>query len=161
MVLRGRAQALPRYFVSVFEKRFKLQKSANTMTGDDCMNKVNCIRIFCILTVLFGIGCYQVMHLRNAQQEPDEAPVEQVVLEAKEAETEEAAVEVSGTIEYKFVILEEGDYLTVYLADRETVYEYTGIRYSQLDEEMQKKIRPGYCIKDEEALFGFLENYSS
>lgn len=125
------------------------------------MNKVNGIRVFCVLTILFGIGCYQVMHLKNTKEPPQEEVTEQIFAEAEDMETEEAAVEASRTIDYKFVILEEGDYLTVYLADRETVYEYTAIRYSELEDELQKKIQDGYCIKDEAALFGFLENYSS
>ena len=57
--------------------------------------------------------------------------------------------------------MEEGDYLTVYYADRETVYEYTDIRYSDLEDNLRQKIRKGYCIQDEAVLFGFLENYSS
>lgn len=132
------------------------------MTGDNMrMNKVNGIRIFCILTVLFGIGCYQILHLKNTKEPQEPAPTEQLLAEVKEPETEEPSVETGGIISYKFVILEEGDYLTVYLADRETVYEYTAIRYSELEEDLQKKIRDGYCVKDEKSLFGFLENYSS
>ena len=46
-------------------------------------------------------------------------------------------------------------------ADQVTLYEYTDIRYSDLPDALRQKIRKGYCIKDEEALFGFLENYSS
>lgn len=132
------------------------------MTGDNMrINKVNGIRIFCVLTVLFGIGCYQVVHLKNTKESQETTSTEQLLAEVNEVATEEASVETGGVISYKFVILEEEDYLTVYLSDRETVYEYTAIRYSDLEEELQKKIRDGYCVKDEKALFGFLENYSS
>ena len=75
--------------------------------------------------------------------------------------TQEHLLPVIQTIDYKFVIVEEGDYLTVYYADRETVYEYTDIRYSDLEDNLRQKIRKGYCIQDEAVLFGFLENYSS
>ncbi len=125
------------------------------------MKKVNCIRIFFVLTVLFCIGCYQILHLKQAEQPQDMPDTEQIFAEEAGLESEEDVLPVSQPFGYKFVILEEGDYLTVYLADRRTVYEYTAIRYSDLDESLQQKIREGYCVKDEETLFGFLENYSS
>lgn len=125
------------------------------------MDKVKMIRIFMILTVLVSIGCCAVFFLRDEKDVPEETATEQVFMEEAETETEKDAVAVSRPLDYKFVIVEEGDYLTVYLADRTTVYEYTGIRYSDLEETLRQKIRDGYCIKDEETLFGFLENYSS
>lgn len=99
--------------------------------------------------------------MKNTKESQETTSTEQLLAEVNEVATEEASVETGGVISYKFVILEEEDYLTVYLSDRETVYEYTAIRYSDLEEELQKKIRDGYCVKDEKALFGFLENYSS
>ena len=125
------------------------------------MNKVNGIRIFFILAVLLGIGYYQLVYFRHTDDRMDTQAKEQVWEEAYSTETEEAAVAVSRTVDYKFIIVEEGDFLTVYLADGVTVYEYTGIRFSELEEGVREKIREGYCVKDEEALFGFLENYSS
>lgn len=126
------------------------------------MNKVNGIRIFFVLTVLLGIGCYQVIYLKDMEDEAQTEVTEQIWEDALGTETEEEeAVPVSRTVDYKFVIVEEGDFLTVYLADRVTVYEYTGIRFSELEEGVRERIREGYCVKDEEALFGFLENYSS
>ena len=125
------------------------------------MNKVNGIRIFFILAVLLGIGYYQLVYFRHTDDMMDTQATEQVWEEAYSTETEEAAVAVSRTVDYKFIIVEEGDFLTVYLADGVTVYEYTGIRFSELEEGVREKIREGYCVKDEEALFGFLENYSS
>lgn len=128
------------------------------------MKKVNGIRIFFILTVLFVIGCYQIINLKYTEEEPEIRTTEQIVAEEKEpeSETEEyEAVPVSQTIDYKFVIVEESDYLTVYYADKVTLYEYTDIRYSDLPDDLRQKVRKGYCIKDEETLFGFLENYSS
>ena len=53
------------------------------------------------------------------------------------------------------------DYLTVYYADRRTVYEYTDIRYSDLEDTLRQKIRKGYWIENEEQLYGFLENYDT
>ena len=126
------------------------------------MKKVNCIRIFFILTVLFLIGCYQIINLGYTEEEPEIITTEQKIAEEPESETTEyEAVPVSQTIDYKFIIVEESDYLTVYFADKVTLYEYTYIRYSDLPDALRQKIRKGYCIKDEETLFGFLENYSS
>lgn len=127
------------------------------------MNKVNGIRIFFILTVLFLIGCYQIMQREEPVETPIQKAEEQILPETMEIEieTEQTAVPVNQTIEYKYVIVEEGDYLTVYYADRETVYEYTDIRYSDLEDDIRQKIRKGYCMENEAVLFGFLENYSS
>lgn len=126
------------------------------------MNKTNSIRIFFILLVLFLIGCYQVLNLENTKELPQAVETEQIAEKTAETETEEELlVPASHTIDYKFVIVEEADYLTVYFADKVTVYEYTDIRYSDLEDSLRQKIRKGYCIKDEEALFGFLEDYSS
>lgn len=128
------------------------------------MKKVNSIRIFSVLTVLFCISCYQAMRWTGTEEERETEQIEETELlsaEENEPETEYSVFPVIQTLDYKYVIVEEGDYLTVYHADRETIYEYTDIRYSDLDDTLRQKIRNGYCIKDEEALFGFLENYSS
>lgn len=128
------------------------------------MKKVNSIRIFSILTVLFCISCYQAMRWTGTEEEQETEQIEETELlsaEENEPETEYSVFPVIQTLDYKYVIVEEGDYLTVYHADRETIYEYTDIRYSDLDDTLRQKIRNGYCIKDEAALFGFLENYSS
>ncbi len=128
------------------------------------MKKVNVIRIFSVLTVLFAIGCYQILNENEKNDLPLETETQEALAEEEgisEPETERAAVPVSQVIEYKFVIVEEGDYLTVYFADKTTVYEYTDIRYSDLEDTLRQKIRKGYWIEDEDALFGFLEDYSS
>ena len=125
------------------------------------MKKVNCIRVFFIVSVLFVIGCYQVLALNEAKEPVLPPEPEQEALIEEESEAKQEALPVIHAIEYKFVIVEEGDYLTVYYADRETVYEYTDIRYSDLEDNLRQKIRKGYCIQDEAVLFGFLENYSS
>lgn len=131
------------------------------------MKKVNSIRVFCVLGVLFVISCYQALHWKGTEEIAEIEETEEVPLLAEEheteteEETEALSIPVIQTLDYKFVIVEEGDYLTVYHADRETIYEYTDIRYSDLDDTLRQKIRKGYCVRDEETLFGFLENYSS
>lgn len=51
--------------------------------------------------------------------------------------------------------------VVVYLEDMETVYIYTGIRLEELPEDVQMEIMQMLWIEDEEALYQFLENYSS
>lgn len=128
------------------------------------MNKVNSIRIFFILTVMFCICCYQAAAWKGFDSDKNQKETEEselFTIEEPEEETEYSVLPVLQTFDYKYVIVEEGDYLTVYYSDRDTVYEYTDIRYSDLEDSLRQKIRKGYCIKDESALFGFLENYSS
>lgn len=126
------------------------------------MKKVNGIRIFFILTVLFGIGCYQILNFQDTEGPLRAEATEQTEIKEIETETEEEkTVPVSQVIEYKFIIVEEEDYLTVYYSDKATVYEHTDIQYSALEDSLRQKIRKGYGIRDEAALFEFLENYSS
>lgn len=45
--------------------------------------------------------------------------------------------------------------------DEKTVYEYTQIPINTLPEELQEKVMSGYYLETNEALYSFLENYSS
>lgn len=92
------------------------------------MNKVNGIRIFFILTVLFGIGCYQILNFQDTEEPLRAEATEQTEIKEIETETEEEkTVPVSQVIEYKFIIVEEEDYLTVYYSDKATVYEHLSL----------------------------------
>ena len=126
------------------------------------MKKVNRIRIFFILTVLLIVSLYRFM-ITTPKHAPEETATEQIAAETQAAgsETEKSIFTSSTVIDYQYLIVEENDYLTVYSADDTTVYEYTDIRYSDLDDHLRHKIRNGYYIKDDAELFGFLENYSS
>lgn len=42
-----------------------------------------------------------------------------------------------------------------------TVYEHTGIKISSLSAKERKQLKKGIEVKDEEELYGILENYSS
>lgn len=122
------------------------------------MKKVNCIRILCVLAVVVFILVLGYMGNRAEMEIPVET--EQMIPTEIPMDTE-PSLTVNHNINYKYVIIEEGDYLTVYYADRRTVYEYTDIRYSDLEDTLRQKIRKGYWIEDEEQLYGFLENYDS
>ena len=51
--------------------------------------------------------------------------------------------------------------VVVYYGDQKTVYEYTGISTDTLSKEEQMSLKNGIEVKDEDALYGLLENYSS
>lgn len=51
--------------------------------------------------------------------------------------------------------------IVILRGDAKTVYEYTQIQIHVLPEAMQEKVLDGYYLEDEEALYSFLENYSS
>lgn len=124
------------------------------------MNKVNRIRIFCILLAAAGIAAGSIY--RERQENAEEMQEKnQNTEEIRTEEESETATPTGKLLNDKYLVVEEGDYLTVYFADGKTVYEYTDIRYSNLEENLRRKIRRGYTIQDEKELFGFLENYSS
>ena len=52
-------------------------------------------------------------------------------------------------------------YVTVYLADGETVYEYTSIPMNELPESIQEELKDGKKVYSIRQVYGFLENYSS
>lgn len=60
-----------------------------------------------------------------------------------------------------FFLMEVNGYVAVYMSDRETVYEYTNIPVFDLPYVLQNEIKNGKYIENIEALYGFLENYSS
>ncbi len=60
-----------------------------------------------------------------------------------------------------FYVMAINDLIVVYKEDRQTVYQYTNIRLSQLPERLQQEIIEVMYIADEESLYDFLENYTS
>lgn len=60
-----------------------------------------------------------------------------------------------------FYVVAINDLIVVYLEDRQTIYQYTNIRLSQLPEKLQQEIIGVMHIADEERLYDFLENYTS
>ncbi len=59
-----------------------------------------------------------------------------------------------------YLIANEGE-VVVYYGDMKTVYERTGIAVEDLSKHDKKELKKGIEVKDEEELFGILENYSS
>lgn len=60
-----------------------------------------------------------------------------------------------------YFLFEVNGYIVVYFSDRKTPYEYTDISYDELPALIREEIRNGKYIKNEQELYGFLENYSS
>lgn len=61
----------------------------------------------------------------------------------------------------KYYITANNGVITVYYSDKKSVYEYTTIKVDQLPSKDQQKIYSGIYVKDDEELYGLLENYSS
>lgn len=76
-------------------------------------------------------------------------------------EMEEELLEEFIDVEECYYIKGTDGYVTVYLADEETVYEYTTISIDELPEPIQNELREGKKVKDIGQVYGFLENYSS
>ncbi len=63
--------------------------------------------------------------------------------------------------EHVYYLMVADHFVVVYEADRETIYMNTDILLSDLDESLQAEIIQGKRIEGEEALYNFLESYSS
>ncbi len=61
----------------------------------------------------------------------------------------------------EFYLCDVNGEIVVYYSDKSTVYEYTGIKTKDIDEEEQVRIKIGYFVADEEELYSLLESYSS
>jgi hypothetical protein len=65
------------------------------------------------------------------------------------------------TEEYRFLLVDDDNYVTVYSMPEREIYEYTDVILDVLPEDLQTEIQRGKYIKDEEELYNFLENYTS
>lgn len=62
---------------------------------------------------------------------------------------------------YKYFLVAENGFVTVYYADKSTVYEYTNISTEDLPDELKEEVVNGKYITTLDDLYNFLENYSS
>ncbi|MCC8029958.1 MAG: hypothetical protein LIO75_09255 [Lachnospiraceae bacterium] len=88
---------------------------------------------------------------------------ESVGEETDEAGESEKNTEVicSETSEDTYCLRKNGSYLSVYRSDSDDVYFDTGMRLSDLPEDVQAAAETGIFFESLEELYGFLENYSS
>lgn len=64
-------------------------------------------------------------------------------------------------LENGYYLFEVNGYIVVYKNDKKTPYEYTDIKFDDLPHLLKQEIKNGKYIKNEEDLYGFLENYTS
>lgn len=69
-------------------------------------------------------------------------------------------VKPAGT-EYKYYMVAENGCVTVYYIDKRTVYEYTNVLVDTLPEDVQEQVERGKYVMDDDALYDFLETYTS
>ncbi len=82
--------------------------------------------------------------------------------EAKQVQTEETVTADGHALKEDCYYLKNvNGYVAVFLSDKETVYEYTDIICEELPKKVQEELVNGKYIETQEALYGFLENYSS
>lgn len=63
--------------------------------------------------------------------------------------------------EHEFYLCDVEGEVVVYYSDKDTVFEYTGIKTANLGQEEQIRLKIGYYVSDEEELYALLESYSS
>lgn len=76
-------------------------------------------------------------------------------------ELEEERLEKSVDLDECYYIKASDGYVTVYMADEETVYEYTSIPIEELPKKIQTELKNGKKVDTMGQVYGFLENYSS
>lgn len=107
---------------------------------------------------------------KTAEEAVEESSNE--LLEIDRQETSVGAEDIKAEIEeteelelsdetFSYYLVEEFGYINIYLADQETLYEYTDITIDSLPEELQAEICTGKGMANEQELYDFLENYSS
>lgn len=67
----------------------------------------------------------------------------------------------SSKVKFRYYLIAIDGEVVVYYGDKKTVYEYTGIETKKLSEEERKALKKGIEVRDEQELYGILENYSS
>ena len=76
-------------------------------------------------------------------------------------ELEKDILEKSVDLDECYYIKASDGYVTVSMADEETVYEYTSIPVNELPKDIQKELKSGKKVDTMGQVYGFLENYSS
>lgn len=121
------------------------------------MKKYSIGLIFALLIILVLVsGAYEISY----DMAKDRAREEKIIDYNKQAHT---SVETDGTAKNTdcFYLIEEHGFITVYLSDKKTVFEYTSIDAKSLPAEIEAEIKNGKYIKNTEELYSFLETYSS
>lgn len=116
------------------------------------------IGVFLLLCLFSFAGYnYQQVNVLRAQVQEMQKEMEN---EPEISGESESVVETT-TEEGGYYLVEEGGMVSVYQADRTTLYETTGISMDILPVKLQEEIQAGKYVKSELELYSFLENYSS
>ena len=107
---------------------------------------------------------------KSAAPPEEQKGTELVEMVPAEGETGESVAEkalaaeetgVDPSDQYEFLLVDHNDYVAVYQLPEREIYEYTDVIMEVLPEDVQKEVQHGKYIKNEEALYNFLENYTS
>ena len=112
--------------------------------------------LFLCLFSFAGYNYQQVNVLRAQVQEMQKEMENEPEISGESESVVETTTEEGG-----YYLVEEGGVVSVYQADRTTLYETTGISMDILPEKLQEEIKDGKYVKSELELYSFLENYSS
>lgn len=63
--------------------------------------------------------------------------------------------------ENEYFVCDKNGLVVVYYSDKETVFDYTGIKTAELPSEEQVRLKIGYFVTNDEELYALLESYSS
>lgn len=125
-------------------------------------NTKNICILFGIAVVAAVISAAILVTDEKEEALPQEPKKTVVVRQEEEPTPQEEAEQASAAVsKAKYVIMQEGDYLTVYYGDYQTVYAYTDITFGELSDDLKEKVAAGYVFEDEKSLYDFLENYTS
>lgn len=123
------------------------------------MKKTVSICILCVLALAILIGIFCSIRKEKIHDVPEKNNL------AQEQVTEETTEEILSSMQvepvFSYVMVEEAGYLVVYERDMQQIFLETRIPYSKLDDKLQKEISAGKKFETEEAVYDFLENYSS
>ncbi len=112
-----------------------------------------------IVAVLVITCAYQLSFQKAKESAKKRAEKQQEEMMARQ----ESSVAADGNAlkEDCYYLMEVNGYVVVYLSDKKTAYEYTDIMFDELPAVLRDEIRNGKYVESTEALYGFLENYSS
>lgn len=118
-----------------------------------------CVAVLTGAGIFIGISEQQAAQKNEAEQ-PSLESVEYVE-ETEMAPSPELAESMAIPENYAYVIYEKDGVLMVYEKDGKTEYFETNIRVRDLEEKMLENLQKGIYFETEEALYDFLESYSS
>ena len=154
------------YYDKNLNKKIKKVNTYRVKIGGSILRRIG-IYFFCVV----ALGCVTSSILYRESEKAKEIRFEKQAHEERTLESEQESdvteetkiIEVSGeqTPEERFLVIEEYGYLVIY--DRLTMKQYdeTTIRLSDLPKELQTAVMEGLYFMNEEALYAFLESYSS